>query len=158
MADLTHVTDGSGLIVTIENMKRSEFWGLANRLWSGVQSQEDMDDILGEWITDEKKDFLDAVDLPETAWDDDVNAKAMAKKVIVYKVGLRMLYMAQLERVRFNDAEYTRTIDRIKDFIRIETMNLKVQTSPVRVVSVQPQMLDPDCDYPNDNSISNPVT
>ena len=152
MADLTHVTDGPGLIVTLENIKRSEFWGLANRLWSGVQAQEDMDDIIGEWITDEKRDFLDAVNREETAWDDDENAKTMAKKVIVYMVGKRMLYMAQLERLRFNEAEYTRTIDRVDAFITKETMNLKIQKSPVTVVSIQPQMLDPDSDYPDDNS------
>ena len=152
MADLTHVTDGLGLIVTLENIKRSEFWGLANRLWSGVQVQEDRDDIIGEWITDEKRDFLDAVNREETAWDDDENAKTMAKKVIVYMVGKRMLYMAQLERLRFDEAEYTRTIDRVDAFITKETMNLKIQKSPVTVVSIQPQMLDPDSDYPDDNS------
>jgi len=152
MADLTHVTDGLGLIVTLENIKRSEFWGLANRLWSGVQAQEDRDDIIGEWITDEKRDFLDSVNREETAWDDDENAKTMAKKVIVYMVGKRMLYMAQLERLRFDEAEYTRTIDRVDAFITKETMNLKIQKSPVTVVSIQPQMLDPDSDYPDDNS------
>ena len=152
MADLTHVTDGPGLIVTLENIKRSEFWGLANRLWSGVQAQEDRDDIIGEWITDEKRDFLDAVNREETAWDDDENAKTMAKKVIVYMVGKRMLYMAQLERLRFDEAQYVRTLDRVDAFIKNETNNLKVQRSPVTVVSVQPQMLDPDSDYPDDNS------
>jgi hypothetical protein len=149
MGEMDHVTDGPGLLVTIVHIKRSEFWGLANRLWS---AQEDRDDILGSWVTDEKADFLDAVNREETAWDDDVNAKTMAKKVIVNMVGKRMLMQAQLDRLRYDEAEYTRTMDRVEAYIEKETKNLMVQKSPVRVVSVQPQMLDPDSDYPNDIS------
>ena len=152
MADLDHVTDGPGLLVTLIDIKHSEFWGLANRLWSGVQSQADRDDIIGRWIMEEKKNFLDAVNRDETAWDDDVNAKAFAKRTILYMVGLRMLYMAQLDRLKFNDANYSRTIDMVEGTIKEGLLNLKVQKSPVRVESVQPQMLDPDSDYPDDNS------
>lgn len=154
MGELTGVTDGPGLLIELEHIKRSEFWGLANRLWSGPQSEENRDDTLGEWIEDEKADFLDATNKVETAWDDDVNKKRLAKKVIVNMVGKRLLMHAQLLRLRFDEAEYTRTMDRVEDFINKETMNLTTQRSPVTVSDVQPQMLDPDSDYPTDNSIT----
>ena len=154
MGEMDRVTDGPGLLIKLQHIKRSEFWGLANRLWSGPQAEEDRDDILGEWIIDEKADFLDAVGKEETAWDDDTNKKIMAKKVIVNMVGKRMLLQAQLERLRFEEAEYTRTMDRVEKFIEKETMNLTTQRSPVTVASVEPQLLDPDSDHPEDNSLT----
>ena len=147
MATLTHVTDGSGLIVTLDHIKRSKFWPLAERIWNG---QEDRDDILGDMITEAKKDFLDDVNQVETAWDSDTDSKAKAHKAIIDKVGIEIITAAELARISFNEASYTRILDRAEKRVASAVLNLKTQRSPVTIVNIQPQMLDPDSDYPDD--------
>ena len=149
MAELTYVTDGPGLLVTLEHLKRSKFWPIAERVWSG---QEDRDDILGDLITEAKKEFLTDVNKDETAWDSDENKKAKARKAIINKVGIEIISAAELARVSFNEASYTRILDRAEKEVKSAILNLKTQRSPVTIISVQPQMLDPDSDYPDDNS------
>ncbi len=148
MADLTHVTDGPGLLVTLEHVKRSKFWPLAERIWS---QQEDRDDIVGDMITEAKKDFLDDVGLSENAWDDDVNAKAKARKAIINKVGVEIISAAELARIRFDEATYARILAKAEADVLSAVNNLKTQRTVATIVSVQPQMLDPDSDYPDDN-------
>ena len=147
MGEITHVSDGSNLLVTLLHIKRSKFWPLAERIWS---LQEDRDDIVGDMLTEAKKEFLEDVNRAETAWDDDENAKAKARKAIVNKVGIEIITAAELARISFNEASYTRILDRAEKYVASCVLNLKVQRGLIGIVSVQPQMLDPDSDYPDD--------
>lgn len=147
MGEFDHVTDGPSLLVTLENIKRSKFWPLAERIWS---QQEDRDDIVGDMLTEAKKEFLEDVNRLETAWDDDENAKAKARKAIINKVGIEIITAAELARINFNEASYTRILDRAEKYVANAVLNLKTQRSPYNIVNVQPQMLDPDSDYTDD--------
>ena len=147
MGEIVHVTDGSSLLVTLDNIKRSKYWTLAERVWS---QQEDKDDIVGDMLTEAKKEFLEDVNKAETAWDSDENAKAKARKAIINKVGIEIITAAELGRIQFNEASYTRILDRAEKQVANAVLNLKTQRSPATIVNIQPQMLDPDSDYPND--------
>jgi len=148
MSELTHVTDGPGLLITLEHVKRSKFWPLAYRIWG---QQEDCDDIVGDMITEAKKEFLADVNQLETAWDDDVNKKAKAHKAILNKVGIEIITAAELARVSFNEATYARILDRAEKDVASAVLNLSPPRSAVKdIISIQPQMLDPDSDYPDD--------
>ena len=147
MAELTYVTDGPGLLVTLEHIKRSKFWPLAERIWS---QDENRDDIVGDMLTEAKKEFLADVNQVETAWDSDENNKAKARKAIINKVGIEIISAAELARIQFNEASYTRILDRAEKDVKNAVLNLKTQRSPYNIVNVQPQMLDNDSDYPDD--------
>jgi len=147
MGELTYVSDGPDLLVTLDNIKRSKFWPLAERIWS---QQPDIDDIVGDMLTEAKKEFLEDVNRAETAWDDDENAKAKARKAIINKVGIEIITAAELARIQYNEASYTRILDRAEKYVASVILNLKVQRGLIGIVSVQPQMLDPDSDYPDD--------
>jgi hypothetical protein len=147
MSEMTHVTDGPGLLVTLEHIKRSKFWPLAYRIWG---QQEDCDDIVGDMITEAKKEFLADVNLTENAWDDDENNKAKAHKAIINKVGIEIISAAELARISFNEASYTRILDRAEKDVASAVKNLTTQRTVATIISVQPQMLDPDSDYPDD--------
>jgi len=108
MGELTYVSDGSNLLVSLLHIKRSKFWPLAERIWS---FQEDRDDIVGDMLTEAKKEFLEDVNQVETAWDSDENAKAKARKAIVNKVGIEIISAAELARISFNEASYTRILE-----------------------------------------------
>ena len=149
MAELTHVTDGSGLLVTLLDIKRSKFWPLAERVWS---LSEDRDDIVGDMLTHAKREFLADVNKAETAWDDDEDNKSKARKAIINKVGIEIISAAELGRIVFNEASYTRILDRAEKDVKNAVLNLKTQRSLMGTVSQQPQMLDPDSDYPDDIS------
>jgi hypothetical protein len=147
MSEMTHVTDGPGLLVTLEHIKRSKFWPLAYRIWG---LQEDCDDIVGDMITEAKKEFLADVNLTENAWDSDENKKAKAHKAIINKVGIEIISAAELARISFNEASYTRILDRAEKDVASAVKNLTTQRTVATIISVQPQMLDPDSDYPDD--------
>ena len=147
MGELDHVTDGSELLVDLHHIKRSKFWPLAERIWS---LQEDRDDIVGDMIIEAKKEFLEDVNRLETAWDSDVNAKAKARKAIINKVGIEIITAAELGRIMFNEASYSRILDRAEKYVANAVLNLKTQRSPYTIVNIQPQMLDPDSDYSDD--------
>jgi hypothetical protein len=147
MSEMTHVTDGPGLLVTLEHIKRSKFWPLAYRIWG---QQEDCDDIVGDMITEAKKEFLADVNLTENAWDSDENKKAEAHKAIINKVGIEIISAAELARISFNEASYTRILDRAEKDVASAVKNLTTQRTVATIISVQPQMLDPDSDYPDD--------
>jgi hypothetical protein len=147
MSEMTHVTDGPGLLITLEHIKRSKFWPLAYRIWG---QQEDCDDIVGDMITEAKKEFLADVNLTENAWDSDVNNKAKAHKAIINKVGIEIISAAELARISFNEASYTRILDRAEKDVASAVKNLTTQRTVATIISVQPQMLDPDSDYPDD--------
>lgn len=147
MAELTYVSDGSELLIRLLDIKRSKFWPLAERIWS---QQEDRDDIVGDMIMIAKREFLEDVNQVETAWDSDENAKMKARKAIINKVGIEIITAAELARINFNEASYTRILDRAEKDVANAILNLKTQRSPYHIVNVQPQMLDPDNDYPND--------
>jgi hypothetical protein len=147
MSEMTHVTDGPGLLITLEHIKRSKFWPLAYRIWG---QQEDCDDIVGDMITEAKKEFLADVNLTENAWDSDENNKAKAHKAIINKVGIEIISAAELARISFNEASYTRILDRAEKDVASAVKNLTTQRTVATIISVQPQMLDPDSDYPDD--------
>ena len=147
MGEITHVSDGSELLVSLLHIKRSKFWPLAERIWS---LQEDRDDIVGDMIIEAKKEFLEDVNQLETAWDSDENAKSKARKAIINKVGIEIITAAELARITFNEASYTRILDRAEKYVANAVLNLKTQRSPYTIVNVQPQMLDPDSDYSDD--------
>lgn len=147
MGEITHVSDGSELLVTLLHVKRSKFWPLAERIWS---FQEDRDDIVGDMIETQKRIFLEDVNQLETAWDSDENAKRKARNAIVNMVGMEIISAAELARITFNEASYTRILDRAEKYVASAIKNLKTQRSPYRIVNIQPQMLDPDSDYSDD--------
>jgi len=147
MGEITGVTDGQNLLVRLLDIKRSKFWPMAERLWS---EQEDRDDIGGDMLVEAKKEFLSAVNKVETAWDSNENQKSDARKCIVNIVGREIVMAAQLSRVRFDEASYESIMKRLDKKIDKFILNLKTQRSPATIVNVQPQMLDPDSDYPDD--------
>jgi len=147
VAELTYVTDGPGLLVTLMHIKRSKYWPLAERIWS---NQEDRDDIVGDMLTEAKMEFLADVNQLETAWDSDENNKAKARKAIINKVGIEIITAAELARIQFNEASYSRILKTAERDVANAIKNLKPQRSPITIVPIQPQMLDPDSDYSDD--------
>ena len=93
---------------------------------------------------------LEDVNQLETAWDSDENANAKARKAIINKVGIEIITAAELARINFNEASYTRILDRAEKYVANVVKNLSPPRSPYNIVNVQPQMLDPDSDYPDD--------
>lgn len=148
MGELQHVTEGSTLLVTIADIKKSEFAPLLERIYGGEDS-ETQDGVVGGFISDEMDDLFDYINKDFDAFNDDEKLKTVAKKTVVNMVGLRLLLAAQMARIRFDEAEYTRTWDRVEKKIEKEKKNLMDARSPVTVTNVETNLYDPDSDYPD---------
>jgi hypothetical protein len=148
MGEINRYTDGPDLLVELNHVLNSEFAGLIARLWENDEANKDAE--LGRWLQEEKRDFLDATRRDEDWFNEQEEKKTIARKTIVNMVGKRVLMRAQLERTRYDEAEYMRTFDRLEKTIEREIKSFTPSRTAATIGSVQPQMIDPDSDYPDD--------
>lgn len=146
MGEKQPVTQGEDLTVTVQDVEDSE-WGLLTYKRQKLYPTERRDTILSTFIQQAKNDLLLRTDRTWAAFTGDSQLKIDATETILMMVGVKILRRAQAGRVDITEADYNRQIILLEEKIDKKIMNLEVQSSPITVSNVEPDMVDPDADY-----------
>jgi len=147
MGELTKSTESSTLLVKVSDILNSEFGGLIERILGDTEEEKD---IIGSWIEDEKTIFLDRVSRTEEWFNDNLAMKVRAKRTVIMMVGKIIVKKAQMDRVKFDEAEYIRIMRENDLEIERNIKNIRPQKSDIKITDAQPDMIDPDSNYPSD--------
>lgn len=146
MGEKQPVTQGEDLTVTVQDVEDSE-WGLLTYQRQKLYPTERRDTILSTFIQQAKNDLLTRTDRTWAAFIADDQLKIDATETILMMVGVKILIRAQAGRTDVTEADYTRQIILLEAKIDKKVLNLEVQSSPITVSNVEPDMVDSDADY-----------
>jgi len=151
MTELEHVTEGPTILVTIADMEDSEFGGLLQNR-KVILNTERRTATIGKWIERAKQELLYRTGRTEDYLVSTPEIYNMAKTTIILMVGRIILKRAQIARVDYTESDYLRLLEENQREIDNNIMNLKEITSPVTITHAEPHLLDPDSDYPEDET------
>lgn len=146
MGEKQPVTQGEDLTVTVQQVEDSE-WGVLAYQRQKLYPTERRDTILSTFIQQAKNDLLQRTDRTWAAFIGDSQLKIDATETVLMMVGVKILRRAQAGRADVTEADYTRQIILLEEKIDKKILNLEVQSSPITVSNVEPDMVDPDADY-----------
>lgn len=153
VVDLPPVQEGQTVLVSTNDIHDSEFGGLLIARQQ-IFPTERLNAILGKWIKTEKNNLFRKTGKTEAQLIATEEILLSAREAVVLMVGRKILKKTQTSRVEFREPEYIRLMRENQEEIDNIIENLKDQDSPITMTHAEPSLLDPDSDYPDDDTPS----